>query len=435
MTRLELIASATFGLEAVVKREIEELGYKITDSRDGRISYMADERGIVRSNLWLRCADRVYLKMAEFKASSFEELFQQTAALPWEEWIPSDGRFTVIGSSVKSVLHSVPACQSIIKKAMVKRLGEFYGLETLPETGADHTVRFQFLKDEVTLMIDTSGEGLHKRGYRVAAVAAPIKETLAAAMIMLSFYKPSRLLVDPMCGSGTIPIEAAMIALNIAPGLSRSFASEDWERIPKELWKEERKKAFEAIKTEEQIAEEIARFSSGAADCKADNMEADAAKAGASKSEEPGSHANTPALRIRAYDIDPKTIQAARENALEAGVLDYIEFHTGAIQNTLKKRPWDNTETQDKTAVSGPKEEHGIIITNPPYGQRIGEQEEIDAIYKTLKNFSRENPGWSIFLITADESFETKFGRPADRRRKLFNGNLKSCYYQYHGKK
>ncbi|MBR0131425.1 MAG: class I SAM-dependent RNA methyltransferase [Firmicutes bacterium] len=431
MTRLELIASATFGLEAVVKREVEELGYKITDSRDGRISYMADERGIVRSNLWLRCADRVYLKMAEFNASSFEELFQQTAVLPWEEWIPSDGRFTVIGSSVKSVLHSVPACQSIIKKAMVKRLGEFYGLETLPETGADYTVRFQFLKDEVTLMIDTSGEGLHKRGYRVAAVAAPIKETLAAAMIMLSFYKPSRLLVDPMCGSGTIPIEAAMIALNIAPGLSRSFASEDWERIPKELWKEERKKAFEAIKTEEQKAGEITRFSSGATGCKADSTENDAAKAGASKSDD----ADTPALRIRAYDIDPKTIHAARENALEAGVLDYIEFHTGAIQSTLKKHPWDAPGTQNKTTGSTQKEDHGVIITNPPYGQRIGEQEEIDAIYKTLKNFSRENPGWSIFLITADESFETKFGRPADRRRKLFNGNLKSCYYQYHGKK
>jgi putative N6-adenine-specific DNA methylase len=422
MTQLELIASATFGLEAVVKREIEDLGYRITDSRDGRISYMADERGIVRSNLWLRCADRVYLKMAEFKAETFEELFQQTAALPWEEWIPADGRFTVIGTSVKSTLHSVPACQSIIKKAMVKRLGEFYSLETLPETGADYTVRFQFLKDQVTLMIDTSGEGLHKRGYRVAAVAAPIKETLAAAMIMLSFYRPSRLLVDPMCGSGTIPIEAAMIALNIAPGLSRSFASERWERIPAALWKEERKAAFGAIKSDEQITEEIMRFS-------ADRAE--------SAGEAEGSTASSsPALRIEAFDRDPKTIQVARENALEAGVLDYIKFHVGPIQNTLKKKPWDSTAAESGAgAAKAGREDHGIIITNPPYGQRIGEQDQMDDIYKALKSFSRANPGWSLFLITADETFETKFGRPADRRRKLFNGNLKSCYYQYHGKK
>ena len=380
MSRIQLAASATFGLEAVVKREIEALGYRITSSEDGRICYEGDERAIVRSNLWLRCADRVYMVMGRFRAESFEELFQQTKALPWPELIPIDGKFTVIGTSVKSILHSVPACQSIIKKAIVERMKETYAVEEFAETGASYTVRFAFLKDEVIILVDTSGEGLHKRGYRTQAVTAPIKETLAAAMVQLSFFKAGRLLVDPMCGSGTIPIEAAMIARNIAPGLSRHFASEDWDVIDPALWKEERSAAFKAI-------------DSGAE------------------------------LRILASDIDKKSVEAARENALEAGVDDCIDFRIGPMQSMLPRFFSEEDEPQ------------GIIITNPPYGQRIGDQEEMDRIYRSLKDFMKDAPGWSLFMISADKTAEKKLGRPADRRRKLYNGNIESCYYQYHGKK
>lgn len=374
MKEFELIASATFGLEAVVKREVEALGYEITDSRDGRLTYRGDERAIVKSNLWLRSADRVYIKIAEFEARSFEQLFNKTVKLNWSEWIPKDGKFTVVGSSVKSALHSVPDCQSIIKKAIVKSMSEVYHTDWFEETGAAYTVRFMFQKNIVTLMIDTSGEGLHKRSYRVKNVAAPIKETLGAALISLSFFKPGRLMVDPFCGSGTLAIEAAMQARNIAPGLSRHFASEKWERIGTALWAEERKAAYAAI------------------DYNAD-------------------------VRILASDIDPKAVAAAKENAIEAGVEDCIEFSVA--------------DARDFKA----QEEYGIIISNPPYGQRIGEQRELDRIYTSLKRFMQDNPTWSMFIITADKTFEEKMPRKADRRRKLYNGMIETCYYQYHGEK
>ena len=245
--KLELIATATFGLEAVVKREVEALGYRILRSEDGKITYTGDERAIVRSNLWLRSADRVLVKLAEFQATEFEELFQQTKGIPWEEWIPADGKMIVTGTSVKSTLHSVPACQSIVKKALIERMREIFGCEEFPETGAEYTIKTTLLKDRVTITLDTSGVGLHKRGYRVADVQAPIKETLAAALVQLSFWKEGRLLLDPCCGSGTIPIEAALIGRNIAPGLNREFVSEGWHVIPKKLWQEEKKKAYEAI--------------------------------------------------------------------------------------------------------------------------------------------------------------------------------------------
>lgn len=373
--KLELIATATFGLEAVVKREIQALGYRIIKSEDGKITYMGDERAVVRSNLWLRSADRVLLKMAEFKALEFEELFQQTRGLPWEELIPIDGKFTVTGTSVKSKLHSVPACQSIVKKAVVERLREYYCVERFEETGAEYTIKVTLLKDNVTLTVDTSGPGLHKRGYRVCDVAAPIKETLAAAMVQLSFWRAGRLLIDPCCGSGTIPIEAAMIGRNIAPGLNRSFAAEGWEMIPPELWKEERRKAFEAV-----------------------DYEAD--------------------LRIFAFDVDPRAIAAAQENAIEAGVDDCIVFKRMNMARLEAREPG------------------GIIITNPPYGERIGEAQQIENIYKKYRSFFSENPTWSLFLITTDKELEEKaVGRPADRRRKLYNGRLEVCYYQFHGKK
>ncbi len=373
--KLELIATATFGLEAVVKREIEGLGYKILKTEDGKVTYMGDERAIVRSNLWLRSADRVLLKMAEFTALEFEELFQQTKALAWEELIPVDGKFTVTGTSVKSKLHSVPACQKIVKKAIVERLKEFYGLEVFEETGAEYTVKATLLKDRVTLTVDTSGVGLHKRGYRVCDVAAPIKETLAAAMIQLSFWKKDRILLDPCTGSGTIPIEAAMIARNIAPGLNRSFACQEWELIEEKIWKEEKKAAFEAIDYDTE-------------------------------------------LKIYGFDINRKAVEAAKENAEEAGVDDCIVFKKA---DASKLRPIG---------------ENGIIVTNPPYGERIGEEEEIKQIYEGFNRFFKENPDWSLFMITTDKEAEEKvMGREANRRRKLYNGRLETCYYQFHGER
>ena len=373
--KLELIATATFGLEAVVKREIEALGYKIIRSEDAKITYMGDERAIARSNLWLRSADRVLLKMGEFKALEFEDLFQQTKAIAWEDIIPADGKFTVTGTSVKSKLHSVPACQSIVKKAIVERLGSFYCIDRVEVRGAEYSFKVTILKDRVTLTIDTSGTGLHKRGYRVCDVAAPIKETLAAAMVQLSFWKAGRLLVDPCCGSGTIPIEAAMIGRNIAPGLNRKFASQEWDIIPPEIWKEERKAAFEAI-----------------------DYDAD--------------------IRIEASDISGRAVEAAIENAAEAGVDDCVEF-----------------KKMDMARLTA-EEEGGIIITNPPYGERIGEKKQIEAIYSAYNEFDRKNPTWSLFMVTTDKEVENKiFGRPADRRRKLYNGRLEVCYYQFHGQK
>lgn len=375
MSKLELIATATFGLEAVVKREIENLGFKVLKSEDAKITYLGDERAIVKSNLWLRCADRVLIKLGEFNAISFEELFQQVKALPWDEWVPEDGKITVTSTSVKSKLHSVPDCQSIAKKAIVEKLKDTYHCQWFSETGSEYIVKVTLLKDRATITIDTSGAGLHKRGYRVKDVAAPIKETLAAAMVQLSFWKEGRLLMDPFCGSGTIPIEAAMIGKNIAPGLARKFISEEWPGFPAKLWKEERKAAFEAIKANHDI-------------------------------------------RILASDILPQAVKAARENAIEAGVDDCIDF---------KIKPFEKIRLE---------ENYGIIICNPPYGERIGERDEIRKIYYDLKSLMKENPTWSLYLITTDKDFENlAFDRPADRRRKLYNGRYEVTYYQYYGTK
>ena len=388
----ELIATATFGLEAVVRREIERLGYEIIKTEDGKVTFAGDERAIVRSNLWLRTADRVLLKACEFDACTFEELFQGIRAYPWEELIPADGKFTVTCSTVKSKLHNPPAIQSVSKKAVVERMREAYGLERFPETGAEYTIKVTMLKDRATVTVDTSGTGLHKRGYRTASVDAPMKETLAAALVDLSFFRPGRVLVDPCCGSGTIPIEAAMIAANIAPGLSRTFACEDWEIIPAEVWKQERADAFASIAPPE------------------------------------GADAGQPAVRIYASDIDPKAIAAAMENAVEAGVEEYISFARADVKD-LGKRVADM-----QAAESG--DGRGIIITNPPYGERIGEQEEISSIFRALGRFCKDNPQWSLFVITPDKDAEKKImGRRADRRRKLYNGNIETTYYQFHGVK
>ena len=371
----ELIATATFGLEAVVRREIEALGYEVLKTEDGKVTFAGDERAIVRSNLWLRCADRVLLKALEFEALEFEDLFQGITNYPWERIIPVDGKFTVTCSTVKSKLHNPPAIQSVSKKAIVERMKMAYGFERFKETGAEYTVKVTMLKDRATVTIDTSGTGLHKRGYRVANVDAPIKETMAAALISLSFWKPGRVLVDPCCGSGTIPIEAALMAGNIAPGLSREFASEGWHIIGPAIWKEERKAAFEAIKPAE--------------------------------------------VMIYAGDIDTKAIKAAKENAAEAGVEDCINILRADIKDTL----------------TGVDCEDAVIVTNLPYGERIGTREEIKKIYKALKAAMGDNPRWSAFAITSDKEMEKAIGRRAERRRKLYNGNIETTYYQFHGKK
>ncbi|MBR2547046.1 MAG: class I SAM-dependent RNA methyltransferase [Eubacterium sp.] len=425
----ELIATATFGLEAVVRREIEQLGYKVTRTEDGKVTFLGDVRAIVRSNLWLRAADRVLIKMAEFQAAESEELFQQVKGIAWEDLIPPDGKFTVNCSTVRSKLRSEPNNQKTVKKAVVERLSAEYGIDRFPETGAEYTIKITLLKDRATITVDTTGESLHKRGYRVAPIAAPLKETLAAAMIELSFWHADRVLIDPCCGSGTIPIEAALIGRNIAPGLKRHFASERWDLIPEEIWQEERERAKKEMK---------------------------------------------PALRmdITACDIDPKAIAAAKKNAAAAGVADTIRFRTADIRDTLNAendaaaKPGSGAgkpkrvmpvhiirpDGTDRGEITMPAEtlrsvlksdqddrrlpNNGIIITNPVYGERIGDQKQADYVFAAIHDFMTARPDWSVFLITPDKKTEEKTaGRRADRRRKLYNGNIEVCYYQFHGEK
>ena len=373
--KLELIAATTFGLEAVVRREIEALGYKIIKTEDGRVIFEGSERAIVRANLWLRSADRVQIKMAEFKALEFEDIFQNVKGIPWEEWIPMEGNFIVNAVSVKSKISSVPAIQKVGERALIDRLRELYPIDRFPKTGAEFDVRISIHKDMATVTLDTTGPGLNKRGYRRLIGKAPLKETMAAAMVNLSFWNPDRILVDPCCGSGTIPIEAAMIAKNIAPGLSRSFASEEWDAVPKNIWKEERARSYKEIKSDLD-------------------------------------------LKIYGSDIDPAAIKIAKENAEEAGVADLIRFSVADV-SALKTK-----------ALSG------VMVSNPPYGERIGDREAIDHIYDSWKKFFGENPTWSLFALTSDKTIEEiVFGKPADRRRKLYNGRMEVCYYQFHGKK
>ena len=371
---LNLIATTTFGLEAVVKREVEALGFKILQVTDGKIVYEADERGVVISNIHLRCADRVLIKLAEFTAYEFEDLFQGVKAIEWEKWIPKDGNFVMNCSAVRSKLGSIRACQSVAEKAVIERLGKIYSCKRFEKSGASYPLKVSILKDVVTVTLDTSGVGLHKRGYRKNAVAAPIKETMAAALVSLSFWKEGRILVDPCCGSGTIAIEAAMLARNIAPGINRKFLIEEWGIIPQEIWKEERKKAYEAIKDANFV--------------------------------------------IKAYDIDAACVEAATENAMQAGVDEDIEFIQKDIRNLR---------------LEG---EQGIVIANPPYGSRIGDQKVITEFNRGLAKIAKDNPTWSFFIITADKDMEKAvFKRQANRRRKLYNGDIEVCYYQFHGEK
>ena len=372
MSKLNFIATATFGLEATVKREITRLGCDITASADGRIDFTGDFADLARANFWLRASDRVLLKMGEFKATTFDELFEQTKALPWENFITSDGHFTVTGKSIKSGLFSVPDCQAIVKKAVVERLKTKYNIDWFPETGPIYKIQVALLKDMATLTIDTTGAGLHKRGYRAVTSAAPIKETLAAAMIELSYWRKDRILLDPMCGSGTIAIEAAMMAKNIAPGLNREFVSEGWPQIDSKIWKNAREEARDKIN-------------------------------------------NSNIAPIFASDVDKELIAQAKANATAAGVADYIQFDVADVANI--KLPG----------------EYGVMITNPPYGQRLGEEGELRRIYAALRRLFPKGSTWSAYVITSDEDYERHFGRRANAKRKLFNGATKTDYYQYQG--
>lgn len=372
---LNLIATTTFGLEAVVKREALKLGFKNIKVSDGKVEFEGDETSIPKANIWFRCADRILLKLGEFKATSFEDLFEKTKSLPWDEWITKDGKFTVTGKSIKSQLFSVPDCQAIVKKAVVEKMKQKYNdIEWFEETGAEYTIQVALLKDVATLTIDTSGSGLHKRGYRQTSVEAPLKETLAAAMIELSYWKKERILLDPFCGSGTIAIEAALIAKNIAPGLKRTFASEQWTRIAKQLWNDTRAEAYKVIHTEV-------------------------------------------IPKIYASDIDIYAVEIAKMNAEKAGVDDCIEFSV---------MDFEHINIKDK---------YGIVICNPPYGERIGDFKSVQNISKKLGSIFRNNPTWSVYVITSDENFEKLYGTKADNKRKLFNGRIKTDYYQYYGER
>ncbi|MCK5113218.1 MAG: bifunctional 23S rRNA (guanine(2069)-N(7))-methyltransferase RlmK/23S rRNA (guanine(2445)-N(2))-methyltransferase RlmL [Phycisphaerae bacterium] len=371
---LTLIATSTFGLEAVVKRELLDLGYEGRILRPGRITFTGGVDAIFRANTWLRTADRVLLELGKFEAKDFGELFDQTYALPWEQWIGPDAKFPVTGRSVRSQLSSVPACQKIVKKAIVKKLQAAHKTETLPETGAQYTVEVALLNDEALLTIDTTGPGLNKRGYRKLMGPAPLKETLAAALIQLSFWQPDRQLIDPFCGSGTIPIEAAMIARNIAPGLYRRFAADDWnwKHLPNSPAKTVRQEARDAIKP---------------------NIE----------------------LRIIGTDIDEQVLSLARYHAKIANVENDVHFQQLDFANLTNSH------------------EYGCIICNPPYGERIGSHEDVREIYENIPGVLKRFPTWSHFILTAWEDFERLVGQEADRRRKLYNGRIECAYYQFHG--
>ena len=376
MKTYELIAPCHFGLEAVLKKEILDLGYEISQVEDGRVTFIGDDEAVCRANIFLRTAERVLLKAGCFKAETFEELFQGTRAIPWEEYIPEDGKFWVAkASSIKSKLFSPSDIQSIMKKAMVERLKKHYGVTWFPENGASYPLRVFLYKDMVTVGIDTSGDSLHKRGYRTLTSKAPITETLAAALIMLTPWNRDRILVDPFCGSGTFPIEAAMLAANLAPGMNRSFLSEEWRNlIKRKCWYEAMDEANELVDT----------------DIKVD---------------------------IQGYDIDGDIVKAARSNAESAGVADMIHF---------QQRP--------VSALSHPKK-YGFILTNPPYGERIEDKSNLPALYREIGERYAALDAWSMYLITSYEDAEKYIGRKADKNRKIYNGMMKTYFYQFMGPK
>ena len=376
MNTFELIVPCHFGLEAVMKKEILDLGYEVSQVEDGRVTFIGDAEAICRANIFLRTTERVLLKVGSFHAETFEDLFQGTRAIPWEEYLPKDAKFWVAkASSIKSKLFSPSDIQSIMKKAMVERMKKAYGIEWFPENGASFPLRVFLHKDTVTVALDTTGESLHKRGYRTLTSKAPITETLAAALIMLTPWKSDRILVDPFCGSGTFPVEAAMIAANMAPGMNREFLSEDWKHlIPRKCWYDAMDEANDLVDLSVQTD-------------------------------------------IQGYDIDGDIVRAARANAKAAGVDELIHFQQRSVSD-----------------LSHPKK-YGFLITNPPYGERIEDKKNLPELYKTIGERFAELDSWSAYIITAYEDTERYFGRKADKNRKIYNGMMKTYFYQFLGPK
>jgi putative N6-adenine-specific DNA methylase len=367
-----IIATSAMGLEAIVAREVKDLGY---DCRveNGKVIFNGDETAIARANMWLRTADRIKILVGEFKAYSFDELFENTKNLPWENYLPEDAEFPVQGKSVKSKLYSVPDCQAIVKKAIVERVRKAYKRTSwLDETGPLYKIEVAILKDTASITLDTSGQGLHKRGYRIGQGEAPLKETLAAALIKLTTWNPERPFLDPFCGSGTIPIEAAMIGQNIAPGFNREFLSENWSFIAIDIW--------DRVRME---AEDLANY------------------------EQP--------LEIFGTDIDHRMINVSKENALEAGLGDLVKFKQMQVKDFVTDL------------------EYGVVIGNPPYGERLGERPEVEKMYKEMGQAFNKLDTWSVYMLTSHEDFEQFYGKPATKKRKLFNGFIRTDYYQYFG--
>ena len=372
MSQLHLIATTTAGLEAIARRELIKLGYEARGGTTGRVHFNADPAAICRANLWLRSADRLLLVVGEFPAVDFGELYDQTFALPWEEWIPADGCFPVNGRSVRSTLSSVPACQKIVKKAIVDRLMKAHQTALLEETGARFVIEVALLKDQATLTLDTSGAGLHRRGYRTLVGAAQLRETLAAALVQLTYWRPDRPLLDPFCGTGTIPIEAALLGRNIAPGLKRSFDAEHWPALPPTLWETAREEARDLMR---------------------DSLP----------------------LKIIGTDHDPQALSLARYHAQQAGVEQDIHF---------QQRAFAELTTSAR---------YGCVLCNPPYGERLGDREEVRELYHSMPEVFRRLPTWSIYVLSSDQGFEKLVGRKADRRRKLYNARIECQFFQFHG--
>lgn len=374
MTTYQLVATAAMGLESIVADEVKALGYE-TRTENGKIYFEGDERAIARANLWLRTADRVKIVVGQFPATTFDQLFESTKAIAWEKYLPVDAAFPVSGKSVKSKLFSVPDCQAIVKKAIVERLKMAYKrLGFLDESGATFKVEISILKDVATLTIDTSGAGLHKRGYRQSQGEAPLKETLAAALVKITKWNPDRPFVDPFCGSGTIPLEAAMIGQNIAPGYNREFISEEWPWMKKQIWDDVRMEA-----------EDLANY------------------------DQP--------LQIFGYDIDHRMISIATENSVEAGFADLIT--------------WKQMQVKDFTTMLT----DGVMVGNPPYGERIGEKEEVEQMIREMGKVLSNYPTWSVYMLSSMENFEELYGMKATKKRKLFNGFIKTDFYQFWGQR
>jgi putative N6-adenine-specific DNA methylase len=393
MIPIQLIATASFGLEAVVARELRRLGYGEQTVEDGRVTFAGDEAAVCRANLRLRSADRVLVKLGAFEARDFGELFDRTAALPWEEWLSADAAFPVRGRSVRSQLRSVPDCQAIVKKAIVERLRRTHRRDWFEETGPACAVEVSILKDRATLTLDTSGPGLHKRGYRTLSGPSPLKETLAAALVQLSYWNRDRPLLDPFCGTGTIPIEAALIGRNIAPGLRRSFPSEAWPRIPPKLWDEARSEARDLV-------------------------------------------AGPLPAPLTGSDIDERVLDLARQHARQAGVEEDVVFEHRSLADYSAKRKGGPASSESERRLRRARpglRKYGCVICNPPYGERSGDLEQAEALYREMGRVLPRLDTWSVYVLTSHPRFEQLYGRRADRRRKLYNGRIECTYYQFHG--